>query len=111
MPAIKIGTRGSALALVQAEIVARDLKLKFPHLTAETVAIKTTGDKVLDAPLAKIGTKALFTKELEEALLAKTIDLAVHSLKDLTTEIPEGLAIGAVLKREDPHDCLITREG
>ena len=97
--------------MAQAEIIVQALKLKFPALTVEILPIKTTGDKALDSPLSQIGSKALFTKEIEEALLSENIDLAVHSLKDMTSDLPDGLAIGAVLKREDPHDCLISKEG
>jgi len=107
---LKIGTRGSALALAQTEEVARALHNIFPDLSVEIFRIKTTGDKILDAPLSKIGTKSLFTKEIEDALLEGQIDLAVHSLKDLPTEIPEGLEIGAVLKRLDPRDCLVAEK-
>lgn len=107
---LKVGTRGSALALVQTEGAAAALLKIFPDLLIETVRIKTTGDKILDAPLSKIGAKSLFTKEIEEALLDGKIDLAVHSLKDLPTEVPSGLEIGAVLEREDPRDCLVANK-
>lgn len=105
---MKIGTRGSALALAQSNLVAGLIRKKFPKLSVDLVVIKTTGDKFQDAPLSRIGGKGLFTKEIEDALLARSVDLAVHSLKDLPTEIPSGLEIGAILKREDPSDCLIT---
>jgi hydroxymethylbilane synthase len=82
-----------------------------PGLTVRLEAIKTTGDKLLDVPLAKVGGKALFVKEIEEALLERRVDLAVHSMKDVPTELPHGLTIGAVSEREDPHDVLITRTG
>jgi hydroxymethylbilane synthase len=108
---IKVGSRGSLLAMAQAELVVSSLKEKFPSLEIEAVTIKTTGDKIQDSPLSKIGTKSLFTKEIEEALMENKIDLAVHSLKDLPTEIPEVLALGAVTEREDPHDCLISSQG
>jgi hydroxymethylbilane synthase len=104
---IRIGTRGSELALWQAHHVTSLLENLFPHLTIEIEIIKTTGDKILDAPLAKIGDKGLFTKELEHALLDNRVDLAVHSLKDVPTQIPNGLAIAAILKREDVHDVFI----
>lgn len=107
MNVLKVGTRGSALALIQTDGVAQALRRIFPGLSIETVRIKTTGDKILDAPLSKIGAKSLFTKEIEEALLEGKIDLAVHSLKDLPTDVPAGLEIGAVLKREDPRDSLV----
>lgn len=102
---LRIGSRGSKLALWQAEWVkARLAERGYP---AEIVVIKTTGDKILDVPLARIGGKGVFTKEIEEALLAGTVDLAVHSLKDLPTTLPEGLAIAAMPQREDPRDVLV----
>ncbi len=104
------GTRGSLLALTQTETVCASLKSKNEGLDIRTVTIKTTGDKILDVPLSEIGAKSLFTKEIEEALLDKKIDFAVHSLKDLPTEIPKGLEIGAVLKRENPRDCIVSKE-
>ena len=107
MDSLKLGTRASALALAQAEFVAGGIRRNFPGLSIETVRIKTTGDNILDAPLSKIGAKSLFTKEIEEALQDGRIDLAVHSLKDLPTEVPRGLEIGAVLERQDPRDCLV----
>lgn len=105
---VHIGTRGSALAMAQTGLVVRNLKKKFPKVTFETVIIKTTGDKITDVALSQIGGKGLFIKEIEEALLEEKIELAVHSLKDLPTQLPEELTIGAILKREDPHDCLIS---
>ena len=107
MQTLKIGTRGSPLALVQAETVASRLRAQNPEHACEIVVIKTTGDHVLDRPLAEIGGKGLFTKEIEEALLDRRIDLAVHSFKDVATVLPEGLVIAAVLEREDPRDALI----
>ncbi len=106
---ILIGTRGSQLAVWQAEFVAKNLK-KFFSGQVELVRIKTTGDKILDSPLAKIGGKGLFVKEIEEALLKGKIDLAVHSMKDVPTEFPDGLKVGAMLEREDPGDALISKE-
>jgi hydroxymethylbilane synthase len=91
--------------------VAERLRAAFPALTVRLEAIKTTGDKIPDVPLAKVGGKALFVKEIEEALLERRVDLAVHSMKDVPTELPHGLTIGAVTEREDPHDVLITRTG
>jgi hydroxymethylbilane synthase len=91
--------------------VAERLRAAFPGLTVRLEAIKTTGDKILDVPLAKLGGKALFVKEIEEALLDRRVDLAVHSMKDVPTELPHGLTIGAITEREDPHDVLITRTG
>ena len=105
---IIIGTRGSQLALWQAEWVKKELTCHYPKLQVEIEIIKTTGDKILDSPLSKIGDKGLFTKEIEQALLDKHIDLAVHSLKDLPTNIPEGLTIGAITKREDVRDVFIS---
>lgn len=107
---IRIGTRGSPLALAQAHEVQARL-MAAHHRTErdfEIVIIKTTGDRILDRPLAEVGGKGLFTKEIEEALLAHEIDLAVHSMKDMQTELPDGLAIGAVLEREDVRDAFIS---
>jgi len=108
---LKIGTRGSALALTQTRQVAALLKNHYPSLQIEVVVIKTSGDIQKDVPLAKIGGKGLFIKEIEEALLAGTVDLAVHSMKDLPAELPEGLWIAVVPKREDPRDVLISGTG
>lgn len=109
--AVTIGTRGSRLALWQAEWVAAALARHFPDQPVELKIIKTQGDKILDVPLARVGGKGLFVKEIEEALLAGRVDLAVHSLKDMPAEVPPGLAIGAVPERESPADVLITRNG
>ncbi len=106
---LKIGTRGSKLALWQANWVKSSLEDKHPSLSIELVAIKTKGDKILDVPLAKVGGKGLFVKEIEEALLDGRIDLAVHSMKDMPGEIPKGLCIGAIPQREIPQDVLISR--
>jgi hydroxymethylbilane synthase len=103
---LRIGTRSSRLAHVQAEMAA--FALRQAGIATEIVPIKTTGDRILDRPLAEAGGKGLFTKELEEALLAGTIDLAVHSMKDVPALLPEGLAIGAVLKRDNPADVLVS---
>ena len=100
-----IGSRGSQLALWQAQWIAARLA-EDGHETRIDI-IKTTGDKITDVPLAKVGTKGLFTKEIEEALLDGRIDLAIHSLKDLPTEIPAGLTIAAVPEREDPRDAMV----
>jgi hydroxymethylbilane synthase len=105
---LRIGTRGSELALWQTNWVKDQLLKKFPTLRIDTIVIKTTGDKILDSPLSKIGNKGLFIKEIEHALLNNEIDLAVHSLKDVPTSIPEGLTIGAVTKREDVRDVFIS---
>jgi hydroxymethylbilane synthase len=109
--AINIGTRGSPLALAQAELTKAALLAAHPELTAESVMIvpiKTTGDKVQDRTLSEIGGKGLFTKEIEEALLDGRVDLAVHSMKDMPTFLPPGLTIAAMLEREDPRDVLIS---
>ena len=105
---IVIGTRSSKLALWQADYVADCLQKEYPGLRVEKKLMTTKGDKILDAPLAKIGGKGLFTKELEMAMLAGEIDLAVHSLKDMPTEVPEGLVISAVTKRLDAGDALVS---
>ncbi len=108
---IKLGSRGSQLALWQTEWVKEKLQIKYPNLEFETEIVKTTGDKVLDSPLAKIGDKGLFTKELDIALLENRIDLAVHSMKDVPTQFPEELVIGAVTDRWDVRDALISKNG
>jgi len=105
--AIRIGSRGSRLALVQAEWVRDRVAERHPDLTVEIEIINTKGDKILDAPLAKIGDKGLFTKELENALLDGRVDLAVHSAKDMPTAIPDGLAIFAFTEREDVRDVFV----
>jgi len=104
-----IGSRGSRLALWQAEWVRSSLTRLHPQTTVEIEIIKTSGDIQKDAPLSIIGGKGLFTKEIEEALLDGRIDLAVHSLKDLPTVLPEGLAIAAITEREDARDALVLR--
>jgi hydroxymethylbilane synthase len=108
---IRIGTRASQLALYQANWVKDQLVRAYPHLRVSLVKIKTTGDKIQDAPLAKIGGKGLFVKEIEEALIRKKVDLAVHSIKDVPTEFPEGLHLAAITEREDPRDVFISRDG
>lgn len=112
---LRIGTRGSPMALHQAGLVRDRLRDADPDLAAEgaveLVAIRTTGDRVQTRLLAEIGGKGLFTKEIEEALFDRRIDLAVHSLKDMETVLPAGLAIGAVLARDDPRDALVSRSG
>jgi hydroxymethylbilane synthase len=104
---ITIGSRGSQLALWQAHWVERRLQELGAEVRIEI--IKTTGDKIQDVPLAKVGTKGLFTKEIEEALLAQAVDVAVHSLKDMPTELPQGLVLQAIPEREDVRDALIGR--
>ncbi len=108
---LKIGTRGSQLALFQANWVKDQLVQAHSDLDVTLIKIKTTGDKIQDAPLAKIGGKGLFVKEIEEALLQKRIDLAVHSIKDVPTEFPKGLHLSVITKREDPRDVLISKDG
>lgn len=108
---IRIGTRGSQLALYQAKKVKATLESIFPHLQVELKIIKTKGDKILDVALSKIGDKGLFTKEIENELLDGSIDLAVHSLKDLPTALPEGLKLGAVLERGEFRDALVSKNG
>lgn len=107
---IIIGSRGSDLALWQANFVKNELEKKNKNVSVEIRIIKTKGDKILGVALSKIGDKSLFTKELEVELLKKRIDLAVHSLKDLQTEIPKGLRLAAVTKRHNVHDVLIARK-
>lgn len=107
---IRIGTRQSKLALWQTEHVKAELKKHHPDLEIEVIHINTKGDKILDVALSKIGDKGLFTKELENALLNNEVDLAVHSLKDLETNMPEGLALAAVSKRHEVNDVIIARE-
>jgi len=108
---IRIGTRGSKLALWQANWVKSVLEKKFPSTPVALIIIKTQGDKILDVPLAKVGGKGLFVKEIEEALLAGRIDIAVHSMKDMPADIPRELCIGAVPERESPGDVFISRSG
>jgi hydroxymethylbilane synthase len=107
---IVIGSRGSELALWQSNFVKRELEKRDKNISVEIRIIKTKGDKILDVALSKIGDKSLFTKELETELLAKRIDIAVHSLKDLQTEIPKGLRLSAVTKRHPVEDVLIARK-
>lgn len=107
---IVIGSRGSELALWQAYFIKRELEKKHKKLSVDVKIIKTKGDKILDVPLSKIGDKGLFTKELENALLRNEVDIAVHSLKDLQTVIPEGLTLAAITKRHPVEDVLIARK-
>jgi len=108
---LRIGTRGSQLALFQANWVKDQLVRTHPELKVTLIKIKTTGDKIQDAPLAKIGGKGLFVKEIEEALIQRKIDLAVHSIKDVPTEFPKGLHLSVITKREDPRDVFISKGG
>jgi hydroxymethylbilane synthase len=105
-----IGSRGSQLALHQAHWVKTQLEQNHPELSVTIEIIKTSGDIILDTPLSKMGGKGVFTKEIEEALLARKIDLAVHSMKDLPTTLPEGLCLGAVSKREDVRDAFLSNQ-
>ena len=105
---VVIGTRGSKLALWQAEHIAGRIRARYPEIEVTLKKIVTTGDKILDVPLAKIGGKGLFTKELENAMLSGEIDLAVHSLKDMPTELPEGLMLAAITTRADASDAFVS---
>ncbi len=108
---VRIATRGSKLALYQANKVKEELQKCFPAKTFEIRVIKTQGDKILDVALSKIGDKGLFTKELENSLLQQETDLAVHSLKDMPTELPEGLMLGGILERGEVRDALVSLNG
>jgi hydroxymethylbilane synthase len=110
MNRIRIGTRGSALALAQAGWVRGKLEERYPGVKVETVVIKTSGDRFLDTPIKAIAGKGIFVKEIEEALLSGKIDLAVHSMKDLPAEIPAGLVLAAIPEREDPRDVLVSAD-
>ncbi|ACD94230.1 hydroxymethylbilane synthase [Trichlorobacter lovleyi] len=105
---LRIGTRASQLALWQANWTKSELEARYPGIQVELVKIKTMGDKILDVPLAQVGGKGLFVKEIEEAMLRGEIDLAVHSMKDVPTEFPEGLGLVVTTKREDPRDAFIS---
>ena len=105
---IRIATRRSPLALWQAEHVAERLEKMFPEITTELIKMVTKGDRILDAPLAKIGGKGLFVKELEQGMLEGSADIAVHSMKDVPVEFPEGLHLAAILNREDPTDAFVS---
>ncbi len=107
---VRIGTRGSQLALYQAELVRAKINQNLPLVSVEIVRIKTTGDMVRRTRFSPFETKRIFTREIEDALLKKEVDLAVHSAKDLAVLLPEGLKVGAVLERESPRDCLITKD-
>lgn len=107
---IRIGTRGSQLALWQANHIKSEIERHIPGIRTEIVIIKTTGDRITDRPLAMVGGKGLFVKEIETQLLENRIDLAVHSMKDMPGDLPDGLTIGAVPERENPFDVLISRD-
>ena len=108
---LRIGTRGSRLALHQSNWVKDKIGEAHPDLPVTLIRIKTAGDRIQDVPLAKIGGKGLFVKEIEEALIQGRIDLAVHSIKDVPTELPEGLHLSAITRREDPRDVFISKDG
>ena len=111
MKSIRIGTRGSKLALSQTAWVKAKIAEQHPNARIETILIKTSGDRFSETSIRAIGGKGIFTKEIEEALLRKEIDLAVHSMKDLPTELPGGLSVAIVPKREDPRDVLVSAHG
>ncbi|HBW34533.1 hydroxymethylbilane synthase [Desulfosporosinus sp. BICA1-9] len=111
MKTIRIGTRDSQLAVWQANWVKSELEKFYPELQFELVPMKTKGDKILDVPLSKIGDKGLFTKELEQGLLNDELDMAVHSLKDMPTKLPDGLTISAFCVREEPRDVFLSKNG
>jgi hydroxymethylbilane synthase len=106
---IRIGTRASQLALWQANWVKSELEQRYPGMEVTLTKIKTIGDKILDVPLAQVGGKGLFVKEIEEAMLRDEIDIAVHSMKDVPTDFPEGLGLHCITEREDPRDAVISR--
>lgn len=108
---LRLGSRGSRLALWQAEHVKRRLEAAHPGLQVEIRILHTTGDRITDVPLARIGDKGLFTKEIDRAVVSGEVDAAVHSLKDVPTRLADGLALGAVLEREDPRDVFIPAAG
>ena len=105
---LRIATRSSPLALWQAEEVTRRLKALYPNLDIQLVKMTTKGDQILDAPLAKVGGKGLFVKELEVGMLAGEADIAVHSMKDVPVEFPEGLELALIMEREDPRDAFVS---
>ncbi len=105
---LRIATRSSPLALWQAEEVSRQLRALYPDLNVQLVTMKTKGDKILDAPLAKVGGKGLFVKELEAGMLSGEADIAVHSMKDVPVEFPPGLELALIMKREDPRDAFVS---
>jgi len=106
---LRIGTRASQLALWQANWVKSELEKRYPGMEVTLLKIKTIGDKILDVPLAQVGGKGLFVKEIEEAMLRDEIDIAVHSMKDVPTEFPDGLGLYCITEREDPRDAVISR--
>ncbi|MBW1720174.1 MAG: hydroxymethylbilane synthase [Deltaproteobacteria bacterium] len=108
---LRLGTRKSALALAQSCWVKEKIETHWPEVNVDIVKFTTKGDKILDVPLAQVGGKGLFVKEIEDALLKKEADIAVHSLKDVPAELPEGLEVSIFPDREDPKDALISRDG
>jgi hydroxymethylbilane synthase len=106
---LRIGTRASQLALWQANWVKSELEKRYPDMEVILTKIKTMGDRILDVPLAQVGGKGLFVKEIEEAMLRGEIDIAVHSMKDVPTEFPEGLGLYCITEREDPRDAVVSR--
>lgn len=108
---LRIGTRASALALWQANWVKQELEQRYPDLEVSLTKIKTQGDKILDVPLAMVGGKGLFVKEIQEAMLRNEVDIAVHSMKDVPTFFPEGTGLRCITEREDPRDILILKDG
>jgi hydroxymethylbilane synthase len=110
LPVLHLVTRKSPLALWQAEFVQKRLQTLHPELEIQLIGVQTTGDKILDAPLAKVGGKGLFIKELEQRLSEGAADIAVHSMKDVTVELPPGLVLAVILEREDPQDVFISEQ-
>ena len=106
---LKIGTRGSSLAVTQSEWIKNKIESRYPDVSVELIRIKTKGDKIIDSPLSRIGGKGLFVKEIEDALLRKDVDIAVHSIKDVPAELPDGLCLPVFPEREDPRDAFISR--
>ena len=106
---ISIGTRGSKLALWQAEWVKAEIQTIDPGIDVRLIKIKTTGDMILDVPLAQVGGKGLFVKEIEESILRNDVDIAVHSMKDVPTDFPAGLHLSAICEREDPRDAFVSQ--
>lgn len=107
---VKIGTRKSLLALTQSTKIKEDIEKQYPDTKVELVKIVTKGDKILDVPLAQVGGKGLFVKEIEDAMLTGEADIAVHSMKDVPAELPDGLHLGIITKREDPRDAFISNK-
>lgn len=106
---LKIGTRGSSLAVTQSEWIKNKIESRHPGISVELVRIKTRGDKIINSPLSKIGGKGLFVKEIEDALSRREVDLAVHSIKDVPSDLPDGLCLPVFPEREDPRDAFISR--